>query len=287
MAACTNDRAALSSAMPELAEVEFYRRRWSVGHGAKIQRVLLHPSARVFRDCDVAALTRRLAGATLRDSAAAAKQMLFRFSGDTWLGIHLGMSGELFVAAPDYLPRQSDHLVLVQAERALVFRDPRMFGAVRLHPGRTEPAWWTTIAPALSSPAFNVAAVAAFLARRGRAPLKAVLLMQERFPGVGNWMADEILWRARLVPQRLAGKLTAAEVRRLHRECRRVAANALRVIAGTGGRLPPDLNAHIPDTWLFNYRWRPGAACPRCDAPLRHATVGGRTSCWCPRCQPS
>jgi len=273
--------------MPELAEVEFYRRRWTVAHGAKVQQVLLHPAARIFRDCDTTKLATALTGATLRDSTTAAKQMLFRFSGEAWVGIHLGMSGELFVAAPDYAPRKSDHLVLVQRERALVFRDPRMFGAVLLHQGRTAPGWWTSIAPALNSPAFTVGAVAAFLARRRRAPIKAVLLMQERFPGVGNWMADEILWRTRLAPQRLAGQLTAPEIRRLHREIRRVAQNALRVIAGVGSHLPPDLNVHIPDSWLFNHRWRPGDDCPRCDTALRHATVGGRTSCWCPRCQPS
>lgn len=271
--------------MPELAEVEFYRRRWAEGHGAKVTRVLLHERAKVFRGSEPAKIVRALTGATLLDSETAAKQMLFHFRGGSWLGVHLGMSGELRVEPPDYTPRKHDHLVLVQRDRQLVFNDPRMFGAVLFHHGKAAPAWWTRIAPPILSPSFTVDAVRDFLARRRRAPIKAVLLMQERFPGIGNWMADEILWRARLAPSRLAGQLAPREVRALHRECRTVARNALRTIAGVGGKLPPDLNVHIPDSWLFNHRWQRGGHCPRCKTPLRHATVGGRTSCWCPQCQ--
>lgn len=273
--------------MPELAEVEFYRRRWTAGEGAKIIRVHVHANARVFRAADAAEIVRRLEGSILGGSETAAKQMLFRFSGKNWLGVHLGMSGELRVEAPDYQPERHDHLVLVQARRALVFTDPRMFGAVLLHHGPQPPAWWTQIAPAILSPAFSASAVAKFLQRRRRAPLKAVLLMQERFPGVGNWMADEILWRARLAPQRVAGSLSTKEIGTLRRECREVCRAALRTIAGTGGKLPPDLNVGIPRSWLFKHRWRKGGACPRCDTALRHAEIGGRTTCWCPQCQPA
>lgn len=273
--------------MPELAEVEFYRRRWAVGHGAKVTRVLLHERAKVFRDTEPAKIVRALTGATLVGSETAAKQMLFRFSGGTWLGVHLGMSGEARVEAPDYTPRKHDHLVLLQRERQLVFNDPRMFGAVLFHHGKAAPDWWTRIAPAILSPAFTVAAMGDFLVRRRRAPIKAVLLMQERFPGIGNWMADEILWRAHLAPSRLAGTLTPAEVRTLHRECRFVCRGALRYNAGVGGRMPSELNEFMPPSWLFNHRWAKGGNCPRCETPLRHTTVGGRTSCWCPQCQPT
>lgn len=271
--------------MPELAEVEFYRRRWAAGHGARITAVLAHEHARVFRDTDARSLVAALTGATLRDSAAAAKQMLFRFGADKWLGAHLGMSGELRVEPPDYAPARHDHLVLRQAKRSLVFTDPRMFGAVLFHRGKEKPSWWTSIAPAVLSDAFTVDAVAGFLRRRAKAPLKAVLLMQERFPGIGNWMADEILWRARLAPARLSGKLSPAEIRTLHRECRTVCRGALRYNAGVGGEMPAELNEFMPDSWLFNHRWEKGGKCPRCAAPLRHTEVGGRTTCWCPRCQ--
>lgn len=269
--------------MPELAEVEFYRKRWAqVATGARIERVLTHDSKKLLRELPLRAFRRALIGATLDSSAAAAKQMLFRFSGDAWLGIHLGMSGELFVAAPDYPPGKHDHLVLVTARHSLVFRDPRMFGRILFHRGATPPTWWTRIAPAILSSEFSANAVASFLRRRARAPIKAVLLMQERFPGVGNWMADEILWRASIHPARRAGTLSPLEIRTLWRECRTVCRQALAAIAGRGRRLPPDLNVGIPRSWLFLHRWQPGGRCPKTGRPLARATIGGRTTCWSP-----
>jgi formamidopyrimidine-DNA glycosylase len=269
--------------MPELAEVEFYRKRWAqVATGDRVRRVLTHDTKRLLRHVDGPLLRRSLTGATLESSATAAKQMLFRFSGGAWLGIHLGMSGELTVAPATYRPGKHDHLVLLTARHALVFTDPRMFGSVEFQVGREPPAWWTSIAPAILSEAFTADAVADFLRRRARAPIKAVLLMQERFPGIGNWMADEVLWRAGIHPARRSGSLRPSEVRTLWRECRRVCRQALAAIAGRGRQLPADLNVGIPSSWLFLHRWRPGGTCPRSGKPLAHATIGGRTTCWSP-----
>jgi formamidopyrimidine-DNA glycosylase len=264
--------------MPELAEVEFFRKRWNPGLGHKIDRVLLHAKAGVFKTCDSALLARHLTGATLISSEAAAKQMLFRASGDAWLGIHLGMTGELSAQPTDYLPQKRDHLVLVQHDRALVFADFRMFGRVQFHVGPTAPDWWTDIAPAVLSSAFTIETVTAFLRRRARTSIKAVLLMQERFPGIGNWMADEILWRAALHPKRLAGSLNAKEITALHRETRWVAAHAFKII---GDAKTPEL-VDPPATWLFRHRWETGGKCPKTGALLVRETVGGRTTCWSP-----
>jgi formamidopyrimidine-DNA glycosylase len=106
--------------------------------------------------------------------------------------------------------------------------------------------------------------------------------MQERFPGVGNWMADEILWRAAIHPRRPAGSLTPAEGRSLWRACRQVCRQALATIAGRGDDVPPALNTRIPDTWLFNHRWEDGGRCPRTGVRLVRAEIGGRTTCWSP-----
>ena len=269
--------------MPELAEVEFYRKRWHLAaRGERVADVLGHHQKKLLRELDFPALRRALIGTRFEDSHAAAKQMLFRFGSDVWLGIHLGMSGELSVASPAHKPERHDHLVIVTARHGLVFNDPRMFGSVDFHVGEEPPDWWTKIAPPILSREFTVAAVAAFLQRRRRAPIKAVLLMQERFPGVGNWMADEILWRAAIHPARPGGSLRPAEVRALWRECRAVCRQALAAIAGRGESLPKDLNVGIPRTWLFKHRWRTGGTCPRTGQPLAHATIGGRTTCWSP-----
>ena len=274
--------------MPELAEVEFFRRRWALAAtGAKIQAVEVHERAKIFRGIDPAAIVRALTGATLRASETAAKQMLFRFSGDAWLGIHLGMSGDLSVQPPDFPAGKHDHFILRTRAHALVFEDPRMFGRVQFAVGRAAPPWWSGIAPAILSPAFTQAAVAAFLRRRARAPIKAVLLMQERFPGVGNWMADEILWRAALYPGRRCGTLSPEEIARLWKECRTVCRQALAVIAGTGNSLPGHLNQHIPQSWLMPHRWSEGGKDPKTGEVLKRGTIGGRTTVWSPSVDPS
>ena len=154
--------------MPELAEVEFFRKRWTqAARGQRVVRVHAHDGKKILRGIDLPAFRRALTGATLESSEARAKQMLFRFNGGHWLGVHLGMSGELTVAPPAHMPGKHDHLILVMEKCALVFTDPRMFGLVRFHRGEAPPPWWTSITPALTSPAFSCAAVAAFL-RRGR-----------------------------------------------------------------------------------------------------------------------
>ncbi len=276
--------------MPELAEVEYVRRRWNPGLGQIVSGVRLHPRARVLRGVDCALLARRLAGARLDSSAAAAKQMLFRFTAkdgaQLWLGLHLGMTGELVVRPAGLPDAKPDHLILDQLAapsalgvgRSLVFSDFRMFGLVLFHEGAEAPDWWSQIAPAITSPAFTPESVSNFLLRRARAPIKAVLLMQERFPGIGNWMADEILWRAAIHPARRCGDLSPAEIKKLHAETVWVAREALRLIGEADTPEWPD----PPKSWLFQHRWEDGGLCPRTKKPLERATIGGRTTCWSP-----
>jgi len=269
--------------MPELAEVEFYRKRWhQAAVGQRVQRVRAHARKKTFREASAVCIRKGITGARLIDSSAAAKQMAFRFDNGAWLGVHLGMTGKLSANALPYSPAQHDHLVIEFAETSLVFTDPRMFGGVRFHPGPEAPDWWARIAPHLLSREFTQKALDAFLQRRARAPIKAVLLMQERFPGIGNWMADEILWRAEIHPAQPAGTIAGEDSQRLRREIRAVCRNALTRIAGKGDFIPHDLNVGIPNSWLFNHRWRDGGTCPRSGAALERAAIGGRTTCWSP-----
>jgi formamidopyrimidine-DNA glycosylase len=234
--------------MPELAEVEWFRKQWNPGLKQRIDAVLVHDRKRIFRGGDLPALKKALTGATLERSEARGKQMLFvarpaRSRERAWLGLHLGMTGHLRVEKPGFTPGKHDHLVLRQKEQSLVFKDARLFGRVLFGQGK-------------------------------KAPIKAVLLMQERFPGIGNWMADEILWRAGIHPAQPAGSLTAQETAALYRDIRGVCRDALRII-GKNWDDPPD-------SWLFNHRWEKGGTCPRTGAKLKHATIGGRTTCWSP-----
>jgi len=263
--------------MPELAEVDFYRKQWQCGENQKILAVELHPHSRVLRGADTKALHRTLTGAVLQGSEAHGKQMFFRFSRSGWMGLHLGMTGKLSVEPPGHAGGKHDHLVLRQKKQTLVFTDARQFGRIRFHAGKTAPAWRSNLPASILSKQFTRGAMEKFLQRHGRMALKAVLLMQDGFPGVGNWMADEILWRARLLPARLSSKASTAEAKKLFRELRFVCREALRTVSADFG--------YPPATWLFHHRWRGGGACPRDGSALLRAQIGGRTTCWCGSCQ--
>jgi formamidopyrimidine-DNA glycosylase len=263
--------------MPELAEVEYYRRQWDPGLGQKILRVQLHPRKRVFRGSNTRALARHLTGARFLRSQSWGKQMLFGFSDGAWIGIHLGMTGKLRIEPPGFRPEKHDHLVFHQSKRALVFRDARLFGRVRFHRGKTAPPWWRAGGPDIHSPVFDQKFLDKFLQRHARAPIKSVLLLQSGFAGIGNWMADEILWRAKILPSTASGRLSATRRARLFREIQFVATESLRIIAPEFGDAPRD--------WLIHQKWKRNGVCPRHRTPLRKAMIGGRTTAWCPKCQ--
>ena len=266
--------------MPELAEVEYFRKQWDAGLGAKVTRVAAHPEKRVFRGANARQLGAALTGATFERSEALAKQMLFVFRRGRerlWLGLHLGMTGKLRVEPRAFVPGRHDHLVLFQARRALVFTDVRVFGRVLFHAGPKPPDWWTKLPPAVTSPDFTSDLVRAFLKRRARLAVKAALLVQSAFPGVGNWMADEILWRARIDPRTLCGRLSVTRSTALWRETREVCRVAMETVA-------VDFS-DPPAGWFYHQRWSANGRCPRCTARVKTATIGGRTTRWCARCQ--
>jgi formamidopyrimidine-DNA glycosylase len=158
----------------------------------------------------------------------------------------------------------------------VAFSDGRRLGRVRLrHDPRAEPpvsdlgfdAWHD-----LPSPRRFVA-----LLRERGAPLKALLLDQTFAAGVGNWIADEVLYQARLSPLRRPASLSAEEARRLRQ--------ALRHVIGTAVRLGSDSDRY-PRTWLFHVRWgRKADASTAHGHRIRHDTIGGRTTAWVPALQ--
>jgi formamidopyrimidine-DNA glycosylase len=138
-------------------------------------------------------------------------------------------------------------------------RDPRRLGGVELDPpvARLGPD-----ALALSPAELRAALAGAAV------PLKARLLDQSRLAGVGNLIADETLWRAGLSPLRPAGSLAPGELRRLHRQLQATLNDFLTRGGSHTGKLMPER--------------RPGGVCPKDGVPLRRATVGTRTTWWCP-----
>jgi len=186
------------------------------------------------------------------------------------VGVRFGMTGTLLVDGDDavgpllYGPTRSDPAwirwsVTFDDGRRLVVHDPRRLGGVSLDPdvsglGR-------------DAAAIGAAGLGGALAGSS-APLKARLLDQSRIAGIGNLIADELLWRAGLSPLRPAESLSPTEVRRLHRHLGR-----------TLGDLTDRGGSHTGDLMVERH---PGGVCPRDGRPLTRSTVGGRTSWWCP-----
>ncbi len=268
--------------MPELAEVEYHRKQWDSLVGQMVCDVHVNPRARIFREIDISLLVDSLRGARLKTSLRHGKRMRFDFAGDVYLGIQLGMTGAMRRLPQSQLSMldRHDHLVLETAKDLFVFRDSRMFGLVRYAHDAESLSWWPDDKPDVGSSRYTFERMNAFLMRRQQSPIKNVLLDQEGFPGVGNWMADEICWRARIDPRMRCIQLSDAEREALFEAVREVAVDALRVI-GKDYSTPPN-------DWLFTHRWKDGGNCPRpaCKAaPLRREKIAGRTACYCPECQ--
>ena len=97
---------------------------------------------------------------------------------------------------------------------------------------------------------------------KGTIAVKARLLDQSRIAGIGNLLADEVLWQARISPAAPVGSLRPEEVDRLYQAVR----EALKSAALHGG-------AHTGEIIPFRHE---GARCPRDGAEMKHGTVGGR-----------
>ena len=286
--------------MPELAEVELSRRIWSPGLGYLIENVATHPRTRVFRDTPAVEIEQELTGLLLHSSRCHGKRMLFSFvrpdcqpntsNCQLHLELHLGMSGRLFLAASDHEAAKHDHLVLHQKKLALVYSDYRQFGRAVLHHD-DDP--WATLPREILARNFTLPYLTKLLARRTRTSLKAILLDQSVFPGVGNWMADEICWRMQVHP---AAAIAEIDLAQLLKETRFVCRGALRHVAdknevalakgregfAAGGYVP----LVPPRSWLFQHRWKPHGSCPRCKQELSRDTIATRTTAWCSSCQP-
>ncbi len=266
--------------MPELAEVEYYRKRWNPGLQQTVEKVHVNPRARIFRDTSAIGIQRKLKGTQFVNSFAHGKRMMFQFSCGHWLGLHLGMTGKLHTAPQeDYKREKHDHLVLDLEDTRLIFTDPRMFGKLSLDitGDETPPAWWQELPPQTTDSEFTKKYFETFLRRFPKTPLKTLLLDQRGFPGIGNWMADEICWQLKIAPDTRSGEIPDSRLPDIWKIIRKVSRDAIRVI-GTDWKKPPN-------SWLFNHRWKNGGHCPNCNDPLYRADLRGRTTCWCPGCQ--
>ncbi len=284
--------------MPELPEVETAR-SLIAGH-ALHRRIVGVDDADTFvcRPHTPGQLRDALTGRTLISAHRRGKTMWCETSGldgsagpGPELGIHLGMGGRIIVTAggqasegggggprrpsarPDKAGARPDRagtrpdkaewnrFTLEFADGgSLVLFDKRRLGRIRLNPDTA----------ALGPDAERVTpAEFRQLIMKGTVAVKARLLDQSAIAGVGNLLADEALWRAKVPPATPVGRLQRKDADRLY--CALQAALASAIAQG---------GVHTGEVIAAR---RPGGTCPRCGAEMRHGTVGGRSTWWCSR----
>jgi formamidopyrimidine-DNA glycosylase len=278
--------------VPELPEVDASRltaRRTAVGR--RIVRVQCADDPIVFGGVPAARIRRALVGSRVLGIHRHGKHLWFELDRRPWPLLHFGMTGGLHTRGArrvrlmssgrrgpgdEWPPRFAKLALTFDDGGELVFADARRLGRVRLRrdPTKEPPISLLGFDALLGVP--SLPRFRALLAERS-APMKAVLLDQTFAAGVGNWIADEILYQARIAPRRRADSLSDDEVRRLRAALRAVVVTAVRARADSD---------RFPRAWLFHARWERalGSVTPRGE-PIRRETIAGRTAAWVPSVQ--
>jgi formamidopyrimidine-DNA glycosylase len=268
--------------MPELPEVETTVRGLArILEGERIARVAVNRAdlRRPFPPDLVQVMT----GARVTTLGRRAKYGLIHTDRSMTLVFHLGMSGRWRIDPEDI--GKHDHLVIETKDHRLALNDPRRFGSVDLMPIDSLDAWppFAALGPEPLGDHFTSAHLRAALAGRSAA-IKLMLLDQRIVAGLGNIYVCEALYRARIRPDKAAGKVSKAALGKLVPAVRAVLTESI----AAGGSTIRDYAQPSGELGYFAASWsvygREGEPCP-CGGKVARFVQGGRSTFWCPACQ--
>ena len=277
--------------MPELPEVEYGRKvADSAATGNIIEQAWAADDAIVFCKRSAREVERLLTGRRVHAVKRRGKYLWFELDQRPWPVFHFGMTGAFRcpeqtaiqletgakVQDSQWPPRFTKIHLHFAGGRELVMINPRRLGRISFH---EDPPSEYPIAKLGFDPLTDMPSLADFRAgldgRRGT--LKGLLLNQKFAAGIGNWIADEVLYQARIDPRRPAQSLDKNESRSLYRSIRKVIELAVKVDAQKD---------QFPKTWLFHHRWgKQSAATTARGETIEFMTVAGRTTAWVPHVQ--
>ena len=274
--------------MPELPEVESVRRQLEPALvGRRFDRVRIDDT-RLVRPYEPAEVAAELQGERVAEVGRRGKYLVVWFESGRVLLIHLRMTGSLLHAPGGSLAEDPHRRAVVRLDDGsdVAYRDVRRFGTwLLLEPGEAEPYLQARVGDEPLDGGFTAARLGERLVGR-RTSLKAALLDQRTLAGLGNIYVDEALWRARLSPLRPAASLDRNELRRLHRGIRAALEHGLARQGSTlrDYRLPDGSGGSMQNE--FRVYGRRDEPCDRCGTPIARTQIAGRTTWFCPTCQP-
>jgi formamidopyrimidine-DNA glycosylase len=261
--------------MPELPDVELARRRlrgWLLGAEVRAANCA---DERLTRPAPARLLERAVVGKTFKGIERKGKWLRFELDAGGKLFSHLGMTGGWVRVAANAPPQRFERarLDLIRHGRAFSVRyiDARRFG--RLIAAQDDIPDWSALGPDPLADGIDVRDLSRAFAKARRA-VKEILMDQRIVAGVGNILATEALWMARIDPRSPGNALHPVDIRAVASGVRRAIARELSAQKG---------HARM-EASLFVYG-HAGDPCPRCGTRLRSLVLGGRTTVFCPHCQ--
>ncbi|MCX5698393.1 MAG: DNA-formamidopyrimidine glycosylase [Candidatus Omnitrophica bacterium] len=266
--------------MPELPEVETIKTDLQkIILGKKIIQVNIY-NPKVIREPLPAIFKKSLEGLSIKRILRRGKLLILELSNGKFLTMHLKMTGQLVTPGGG---KSSRVAFVLDGGRILDFNDQRLFGELRLVSDWKKLEFVQRLGPEpfdLTSVDFKD-----MLLKR-KTEIKPLLLDQSFISGIGNIYAAEILFRAKINPQRLARSLVKKEQLLLYQEIQKVLKSAIKY----GGSSVDDyvrVSGKNGDYARFHRVYgREGKPCFVCASPIKRIAQGGRGTYFCPRCQP-
>lgn len=257
--------------MPELPDVEGYRRIWNRFASGKIVRDS-HVDSDILRNASPRAFVTALRDRCFEEPRRHGKWLICPTDGPSVL-LHFGMTGDLSWSVEEPERHRHDRAWFILDDGEIRYRNMRKLGGVWFAHDEREV---TAVLGPLGPDAWKLSRqdfVGRLSGRRGS--IKSALMNQKVLAGLGNLTVDESLWFARINPTRAVASLTDAEMKKLHTQTQKVLRDSIPT-----GRVPGKAS------WITGARSSPDPICPRCKTKLSRTTVGGRTTYFCSKCQP-
>ncbi len=266
--------------MPELPDIELFRQLVERHCRGRIiaKATVLDPG--ILRDTSPSALQHSLVGSRLMACRRHGKILFIEVNGSAVLAMHFGTNGSLRYVVPNQSEPPYTRLRLDFTDGDhLAYINPRRIGRVVLARSVEAIIDRDGLGPDALDPSLDAEALAGLLGKRAQS-VKAVLMDQTLIAGIGNIFADEILFQAKVHPNLRASSLNAATIRCLFQTMRSVLRTAIE--RGVGAEVS---TTQTPKGFLLPERHSRGR-CPRCRTPIQADKRGGRTTYYCPACQP-